>query len=319
MRHASKLAGVLIGILLAAVVFAPVPGETLWLSRLHDFAHAPVFGCVAVLLLVALRRRRPFAALGRAGQYALAFAGAAALGLLTELAQIPAGGDASWSDAAHDLIGAVAFLTAFSVFDARAGLRKQSTWVRVSTLLVALPLFAYLVTPIARSVVKYHERRNTFPVIADFSHGFDSYFVWPNRVLVEFAPLPDELSASPGESAARVRFLPEQYAGVNFHEPWPDWRGYSTLAIELANPTGGELELVVRVHDASHNNELDDRYNHAIKLPARTRQAFRFPLEDIRRAPRGRAMDMQRIRGVVVFRIDDSSSDEMYLRRIWLE
>ena len=47
-----------IGILLVAVVFAPVPGHKVWISRLHDFAHGPIFGCVAVLLLIALRRTR---------------------------------------------------------------------------------------------------------------------------------------------------------------------------------------------------------------------------------------------------------------------
>lgn len=319
MKYARTIALPLIGILLAAVVFAPVPGETVWISRLHDFAHGPVFGCVAVLLLVVLRRRQRFAALGRAGQYALAFAGAAALGFLTELAQIPAGGDASWSDAARDLIGAAAFLLAFSVFDARDGVRTPERWVRIPTLLIALTLLAYLTMPAARAIIEYHERRSTFPVIADFSLRPDLYFVWPSRVIVDFAPLPDELSGSQGESAARVRFLPQQYAGVNFHEPWPDWRGYSTLAMELANPTDRELDLVVRVHDASHNNEISDRYNRGIKLPARTRETFRFPLEEIRRAPKGRTMDMERIRGVVVFRVDDSSNDEMYLLRVWLE
>src|SRR5437868_14176541 len=53
MKTKNIVAIVLIGILLAAVVFAPVPGGTLGIRTLHDFAHAPIFGCVALLTLFA--------------------------------------------------------------------------------------------------------------------------------------------------------------------------------------------------------------------------------------------------------------------------
>jgi hypothetical protein len=56
MHRTALVACALISILLASVVFAPVPDDTVGLSRLHDFAHGPIFGCVAVLLLLVLRR-----------------------------------------------------------------------------------------------------------------------------------------------------------------------------------------------------------------------------------------------------------------------
>ena len=319
MSRTALYACALIGILLVAVVFAPDPGDKVWVSRLHDFAHGPIFGCVAVLLLIALRRTRKFAALGFASQYAVALAGAAALGLVTEVAQIPAGRDASWLDVRSDLVGGVSFLALWAAFDPPARLQFASMRRRGAALLVGVALLGYLFAPIAQSITEYSRRRSQFPVIADFSGRLDMYFTWRSNVVVDFAPLPAALSAARGESAAHVRFLPQPYPGLNFHEPWSDWRGYASLAIELANPAERPLELVVRVHDARHNNEFNDRYNKRITLPAGARAVFRFPLEEIRSAPAGRVMDLANIRGVIVFKENDSPPDEMYVSRLWLE
>jgi hypothetical protein len=307
----------LIGILLVAVIFAPVPGHAVWTERLHDFAHGPIFGCVAVLLLVALRRTQRFATLGVASQYAIAFTCAVTLGFLTEAAQVATGRDASWLDLRNDLIGAASFLALWAAFDPRT--RAAPMRRRAAAVLVGLLLLGYLLVPIVQSAVEYARRRSQLPVIADFSRGVDLYFIWPSNVLVDFAPLPAALRAPASESAAHVRFLSASYPGLIFHEPWSDWRGYASLAIELANPAQRPLELAVRVHDAQHNSEYNDRYNKQFTLPAGVREVFRFPIEDIRRAPHGRAMDLANIRGVVVFKPNDSPPDEMFISRLWLE
>ena len=39
------------------VVFAPVPGDTRLLDTLHDAAHGPIFGSIALLVLLWLRGR----------------------------------------------------------------------------------------------------------------------------------------------------------------------------------------------------------------------------------------------------------------------
>lgn len=318
MRRVSRVAVALICILLVAVVFAPVPGGLVWLSRLHDFAHGPIFGCVAVLALIAFRRKVSFATLPAAAQYAIALAAAVGLGFLTELAQIPVGRDASWLDARNDVLGALAFLALFTLFDPQ--IREQaSVWKKAAALMLGAASLGYIAQPLILVAGQYYERHKAFPVIADFTGESDPDFIWRTRVLLKSTPLPAALSASQAERAGRVRFLPQEYAGVNFHEPWPDWRNFSTLAIEAANPTEQTLALVVRVHDVHHNNEFEDRFNKRVTLPANTREVFRFPLADIKQAPQGRLMDLQRIAGVVVFRAEVSSADEMYLVKVWLE
>ena len=307
-----------IAILLVAVVFAPVPGHSVWLSRVHDFAHGPIFGCVAVLTLVGLRRWPPFARWSWLRQYAIALGVASALGLLTEAAQIPAGRDASWLDLRHDVLGAVAVLALFALVD--PVLRSRRSWTaRGALLAIGVALLGFLAAPTLRAAVEYRDRRMSFPVIADFSSSVDLYFIWRIASIVEAAPTPEAVRRYPGEAGARVRFLPQRYAGVQFHEPFPDWRGFNTLAIDVANPTDRALPLVVRVHDAQHNDEYRDRYNRKFRLEPHKREILRVPLADVEGAPHGRRMDMAHIAGVVVFRVGETAADEMYLAKVWLE
>lgn len=316
MKRAPVMAAAAILILLLSVVFAPLPGGAAWLSRLHDSAHGPVFGCIAVLALIALRRWTPFANLDRIVQYAIVLIAASLLGLLTEIAQIPAGRDASWSDLWRDALGAFAFLMMFSAFDDRA---QADGWRRGVLLTLGLALTAYLVSPIVIAAIKYRERSAAFPVLADFARNPDRFFVWRHDVLLDFAPPPAALRKPNELSAARVRFLHAEYPGLEFHEPSPDWRSYSTLAIEIANAQSHDLHLVVRVHDAHHNQQFEDRFNRRFTVRAGERDVFRFALADIERAPQGRRMDMERIAGIVVFRADEGPAEEMYLLRLWLE
>ncbi|HLS80588.1 MAG TPA: hypothetical protein VK025_04210 [Steroidobacter sp.] len=323
MRRVSAFAGAAILILLLGVVFAPAPGGRLWLSRLYDFVHGPIFGAAAVLSLLALRRSSAFVRLAPARQYALALAISTLLGLLTEIAQIPVGRDASWADVRSDVLGAVAFLALFSLFDPAPSARPVRTARRVALAALGAILIGYLVAPFARAVIEYQHRRSIFPVIADFSERFDDYFVWRLGVLLEAAPAPQALRGAPQERAARVRFLTGRYPGLNFHEPWADWRGYQTLAVDVGNPGEQPLRVVVRVHDAAHDQSYDDRFNRAFILPPATRQTLRVALSDVRTAPGSREMDMSRVAGVVVFRDlepgEAPHAQEMYLWRVWLE
>ncbi|MET0535715.1 MAG: VanZ family protein, partial [Steroidobacter sp.] len=128
MKRAHVIALALIAILLAAVVFAPVPGDTRWIRTLHNSAHAPIFGCVALLALFVIRSRWQQSNL--ISQYTLALAAVFGLGVITELLQIPAGRDASFEDALHDVIGALAFLGIFAAFDPRVRALPRSSQIR---------------------------------------------------------------------------------------------------------------------------------------------------------------------------------------------
>ena len=310
----------LAGILLVAVVFAPIPGAAMrWVGALHDTAHGLVFGCIALLLLLAARRDARLAPMRPRTGYVLAFCGSALLGVATELAQIPVGGDATFSDAGRDVLGALAFLVLFAAFDSALQPRRVIAR-RIVLVLLALPLLFVVVKPGVDAATAYARRANRFPVLADFSARFDDYLIRPDWSVLALVSPPPEYVRQEGERALRVHFQPGPYPGVAFFEPAPDWSGYTTLALDVTNPSSSPLDLLLRVYDANHTMLFDDRFNKVVHVAPQTRATLRVPLEEIRTAPRGRAMDMQRIADLLFFRTGNSPAvAEIYVTRIWLE
>lgn len=306
----------LIGILLVTVIWAPVPGHRRWIGALHNAAHAPIFGCIAVLMWTAIRAHARLALLSPVRQYLLALISTALLGIVTELAQIPTGRDASVSDALNDMLGALAFLLVFCAFDPRL---RSARPVRAIAIVAAALLFAIPAAPVVRAAAKYQQRDHRFPVLAEFSHGYDRFFIMQQSSVFKPKRLPEAWASSADESAMHVRFLAGPYPGMDFIEPSPDWSGYSTLAFDVTNPTSKRLELLLRVHDAAHINQLADRFNKLVSVAPSTRVVLRIPLSEIRSGPQTRELDLRHVAGIILFRTDASQAGEMYLSKVWLE
>ncbi|MFC4314922.1 hypothetical protein ACFPN2_38020 [Steroidobacter flavus] len=320
MKRAHWIALLVIGILLAAVVFAPVPGDTRWIRTLHNSAHAPIFGCVSLLTLLIVRGHPRFASVGLTGQYALALAAALVLGILTELLQIPVGRDAELDDAVHDVIGAIAVLGIFAGFDSRVRASTRAGIVRVVGVMIGVGALAVAVAPVTRAAIKYQQRDDRFPVLADFTERYDRYFILQQSAEFSPAELPAPWASKAGEGAMHVALFDGPYPGLDFIELRPDWSAYSTLAVDLTNPTPLSLTLLLRVHDVAHNNQPTDRFSRRFELPSRTRQVLRIPLRDIAAGPRTRELDLRNVAEMIIFRTDDSPrANELYFSRAWLE
>lgn len=320
MKHVYRIALTLVAILLVAVVFAPIPGDTHWVRTLHNSAHAPIFGCIALLVLVMVRSHPRFESIGLAAQYAIALAAAFSLGLVTEILQRLIGRDASFEDAFHDALGILAFLGVYTAFDPRLRALSRANAIRSTAAILGIAALVGAAVPITRAAVEYQRRDSRFPILADFSRGYDRFFIEPQWAEFSPARLPAEWAIAPEETALRVRLLDGLFPGLNFFEVSPDWSAYSILAIDLTNPTSLPLKLVLRVHDALHDNTTADRFNRRIELPARTREVVRIPLEQIAAGPQTRTLDLRRVAGIIVFRPSDSlPANEIYFSRAWLE
>ena len=91
-----------------------------------------------------------------------------------------------------------------------------------------------------------------------------------------------------------------------------DWRGFSSLAFACHNPSSRPLKLTVRIDDRLHDETYEDRFNLDLELaPGETR--VQIPLADVARAPRGRSMDLENVRSVVVFRYRLEEPRELFL------
>jgi hypothetical protein len=78
------------------------------------------------------------------------------------------------------------------------------------------------------------------------------------------------------------------------------------------------LPLTLRIHDAVHNGQYEDRFNRQIVLtPGRNR--IEIPLADLRAAPRRREMDLRHISGIGIFAYRLTDPVVIYLGPIRLE
>ena len=240
-----------------------------------------------------------------ASLYALAGMIGVGTGFLSEVIQKPLARDASGEDVFADAVGAVLALAVYALFERRTKLR---TWQSLGALAVALSCIAIFLAPIVRMTRAYVHRNGQFPVIADFHSRIELYWtlsVGVNREIVN--------------DALEVELGTDEFPGVSFHEPMPDWRQYRTLVIDVANPDVEPLKLVVRVHDRRHKHTYYDRFNRVFDLTAGERRTLRIPLEDIRHGPRQRLMDMAHISDITLFRGGHSGSRQMRVYSLRLE
>lgn len=306
--------------LVAAVLFFDLPSRPRILAVLNDAAHAPVFGALALVLLVALRRagmQDPWRSAG------LAWLMTVVAGIVIESIQAQIGRDASWRDVYVDGLGALCALGLGMGWPA-LGLSDSSTTAspkgprRAALALVAVSalLASY---PVAEAIAAYALRWQRFPALAAFDAPLDLYFAQPVSARLQRVQLPHELTR-PGDGVAlRVESTGGRWPGWSHSEPAADFADYQTLHVEVANPGHVPLRLVVRVHDEAHDQRYEDRFNEPFSIAPVSRQVLSMPLAEVAEGPRDRKIDLERIAGIVVFAPDLPAGQQFYVIRVWLD
>jgi VanZ family protein len=287
----------------AALLFVPLPIPPTAAGRtIENAGHTPLFMLLTLGVLVILRN--DFLMHG-SRLYALSgFIGMAG-GLLTEAIQKPLRRDASWEDVIADALGVLLALALFALFDRRPVLSRP---VRAVSLGVALVCMAIYLAPLVRMGRAYLHRDGQFPVLADFRSSIELFWVvgyGVNRDIVR--------------DALDIEFSADDFPGVSFHEPVPDWTRFRALAIDVENPDADALFLTVRVHDRGRGKFFNDRFNRRFDLAGRERRTIRIPIEDIRNGPRGRLMNMAQISDITLFRGDRTGSRHLRIYTLRLE
>jgi VanZ family protein len=290
-------------VLAGLLLFAPMPVTPTYVARtIENAGHTPLFFLLTLGVIYALRED---GRLSGVWLYAVAGMVGVGTGFLSELIQMPLARDASWEDVGADAVGAVLALAVYGAYSSRADPHR---WRRGAAILVACACIAIYVTPIVRMTRAYVHRNGQFPVLADFHSRIELYWtvsIGVNREIVD--------------GVLQVELVAENFPGVSFHEPVPDWRGYKTLVIDVENPDVVALNLGVRVHDRRHKRAYSDRFNRHFALSPKERRTLKIALEDIRHAPRDRLMDMAHISDVTLYRAGPAGSHALRIHSMRLE
>ncbi len=322
---ARSTAGILALLLLCLVAISvlglarPI-GASIWMDSVNGAGHFFFFGLLAMLSALATFRLWP-GATPSAWLSALIGLGLAVFaGGALEWAQMAIPGrSASWQDLTQDVLGAVA---AVSLLHFTGLLRTDRDRPRRSwaSLFVLSATFFWGMFPLAHCLLDYYHRNRAMPLLMDFHAS------WAQRFLhlddsVQLQPLapPADWPKEAGANVARLQIgTKERFAGWAINEPYPIWPADSDLVLDLLLRSPEQQRLVLRVHDATHNNDFYDRFNRELPL----RQGFqqvRIPVRDIRDGPRSRELDLRHIRGFHLFAVDPSLPIEITIGNVRLE
>jgi hypothetical protein len=102
-------------------------------------------------------------------------------------------------------------------------------------------------------------------------------------------------------------------------EPFPDWRGYQHMNLEIANPTGESLHLVLRVFDQPRGQRRRTGYRGLIEVPPYVRRRHTVALSDVALGTSSSTVDIAQVQSIVIAPAAGNRAPEFNLGRIWLD
>lgn len=310
---------VMAGALMALVLGTALPSKPKMFAILNDTAHIPVFGILALIIWRLIEHRwhaaRPAAA------YLNAFVVTTVLGGLIEIIQAFIGRDAALSDVGRDMLGAGCALGILAARDARLWQVGSRFKGHATVAILAIGCGLWALYPVVEVTLAYARRAAVFPVLAQFSTPLDLYFLSSGAADLSLQALPAQWAQAADQQSLRVDFKVGNWPGVTHEEPAPDWRNFGSLGVDITNPMSTPLPIAVRVHDAWHNLQYQDRFNRTFQLAPLSRQIIHIPMADIQHGLVGRALDLAHIAGIVIFTNGSAANAGryFYLTRLWLE
>lgn len=305
-----------------SLLLIPIPSETFFWKAVGAFAHVPLFGFVAILLLRWSRMWNGAAALAPLRPYRFAMVGVLGFALLTEVLQsLSATRHPEISDVGRDLLGATCALGWSLTCDQKMS-GKWAQWSQfprnmIIRLCVVLMLGVTLL-PVAGWIYAYWDRAMRFPDFLQFSSSWEMKFVKTSDSDVQIVPPPAGWKKSAEDRVGRVVFHTKKYPSIRINEPYPDWRRYSHFKLDIFSELSTPQLITILIDDLHHNNQYSDRFNKAITI-APGLNHIQIPIDDIRQAPVSREMDLSAIKAVLLFAVNPPEEFSLYIDNIRLE
>lgn len=298
-------------VLTSIVLIADAPPKTnQFLAELYRLRHVLFFGIAGliVLELTALVGRRWIRK--RSLYYLVAGVAVACASLGLEIIYPQAGGFSA-ERLLRNVCGGIAFLTLSAALD--HPLRREHDWLRgrprrligwISVIVLIIVMQSLI--PVA---VSYAGRSGAYPRVVDMTEAWQQRFIEPRNSLLFIGTPPKDWQSRNRRVTAMILFEPEAGAGVMIHEPYPDWRGYNTLQIQIFSLLDEPREVTLRIEDKRTEKPRGDRTDIPLEV-APGYNLYEIPMARIRTGPDGRRLRLHKIRRVGVF---SNGADESFM------
>ena len=172
---------------------------------------------------------------------------------------------------------------------------------------MVLLLVAAQLIPVGLALIDERQARCAFPVLSDFQTVFQLNR-WRGSAERTIVKIPETRK----NSAMQVTFSTAKYSGVSLKYFPGKWDGYNNLELRAFNPSAKSFRITCRIHDARHNQQYKDRFNHSFEVHSGW-NLITINLDNVRQAPDKREMDLDQIRSIGIFTVQLPESREMII------
>jgi len=269
-----------------------IPGSGRVSGALPNALHGPWFAIVSWMLAGFVRRWA-----GRGATVAITVALGFGLAIGTEAMQKITGGDAEWSDVLFDMVGMSAALCIWSV---REKLIPRRVGVTTASLLLLTTQW-----PLVHPLLVDRHRDSIAPELVRFDSKFARDLV-ASRSVTDIVAAPDGWEIT--GPVLKVTLADEIWPGVHLDDPIADWRGYSTLDVEVF--VDGSTPLPITISVRLDHAPVEHVYRTFDCAPGPCRLALPFAdLFD---------RDVARVNAVVIYSRRAHAGRVLYLGRVGL-
>jgi len=183
------------------------------------------------------------------------------------------------------------------------------TVTRLTLEAIALLSGGLIVAPTTLTTAAYLRRASLLPQLVQLDSRLGRHFLLAS----------DAHLVSTKDGSLRVQPDRGRWPGVLLEEVWPDWRGYSTLVIDLSDTGTQAFSVFVRIDDRRPDPQYKDRYNQTFQLAPLSRRVIRIPVAEIESAPNGSKIDLAHMQSIILFEDGSGPTHPFYLNSLRLE
>ncbi len=279
--------------------------DGLFFNELKDFFHYIVFTLAAFFLFLELENRFEINRILVVTVILILTVFGGAIEIIQPYFQ----SDQSWGDFFYDIAGAISGYLVFAITRKPHQAFKRLLLLNTIIVLAAVPLIAG-----ARCLWL---QKQQMPILMDFEIPvLFSQLHWNNQThnSIQFAPPEwDQKSNHVG-----VLFLQgEGWANLGLKDFPADWQSFQYLSFDIFSPIAEPIAINLRIIDAQHNWEYDDRFNKHIPLQPGLNH-LTIPLSDIENGPKARKLNLDEIKEILFFGSPRADKAKLYIDDIRL-
>lgn len=277
------------------VLVYPFPvGGRAW-SAIFNFAHAPTFFVTFLFIATLLDPTSVGLRIGVPPVVSLSIRHILSLsamlfvaGFACEIAQSFVDRQSSLMDVAANSCGIVAAALYCSLFR----IAKAWKWF-VLPPLIGIFLFLPGLQPFSEMVECLRQSKE-FPLLASFERR-EELRAWKVRGGTRMR---DTSWATHGKYSVKLQGAVDKDLSFTMNWPIRNWTGYSSLQLDIFNPTDSVLNLGISIGDEFHQKSKSDpneRFSTSVKIDAHQSQMITLTLQDIQEGPVSRELLMSEI------------------------